>query len=79
MIISSRLVAALHNHAVTVAYARMAGGAINVEPLLAALEDFEGDRVRHRVLLLAVNEARVEVLIFIQLAASDRVLDLRAR
>ena len=82
--VSGRLVAALHNFAFTVAYARVAGSAVNIEPLLAALKHFHRDRERHHVLLFAVAicaqyYAGVEVAVGVQLAAGDGVEDLRTR
>jgi hypothetical protein len=82
--IGGRLVAAVNDLAQAVAHARVAGRAVDVEALLAALEHFHGHREGHQVLLFAVavgalHDAGVEVAVFAQLAARHGVQHLGTR
>ena len=72
-----RLVASLHNHSGAIAHPGVAGRAVDVEPLLAPRQHLHGNRKGKRVGLLAFDQAGVEKAVFAQLAASDRVRDLR--
>src|ERR1700722_20389681 len=54
----------------------MTGRAIDVEALLASRQHLHGDRERHQVSFLAVNQAGVEKAVFAQLAASHGVRNL---
>src|SRR6516162_5697648 len=58
--------------------------AVNIEPFLAALEHFDRDRERQLVVLFAIavralRHAGIEVGVFLQLPARNRVDDLRSR
>ncbi len=82
--VGGRLVAALHDLAQAVAHPRVAGRAVDVEPLLAALEHFHGGREGQLVVLFAVavgglGHAGVEVGVFVQLAAGHGVDHLGPR
>src|SRR5580704_15832267 len=77
MKIARRLVAAIDNHAQPIAHPRVAGRAIDVEPLLPALQHLDRCRKRQGILLLAIYKAGVEVLVLVQLIAGNRVEHLR--
>ena len=74
--IAGGVVAALDDHSGAVAYAGVAGGAVDVVAFLAAGEEFKCDLEREGVAFLAVDEAGVEVGIFVELAAAYGVVDL---
>jgi hypothetical protein len=82
--IGGRFVTSLDDSSEAVADPRMAGRAIDIEALLAALEHIESHRKRHQVLLFAIavcalHHAGVEVAVLAQLAAGHSVHHLRAR
>ena len=79
--ISSWLVTALDNRAQSVAYPRMAGGAIYVEALLALLQDGESCREGQLITLFAVSvrpgdRTGVEIAVFLQLPARYSIFNL---
>src|SRR5262249_58386289 len=74
--IARSVVAAQHNHALAIARARMARRAIDVEPLLPALQYLRCHREGKSIALLAVHQASVEVAVLMQLVACHSVRHL---
>jgi hypothetical protein len=71
--------AAADDHAVAIAQPVVAGRAVDVEPALAALDDFLGDREREVGGGLAVGALALEVSgVVVEVAAGDGALDQRA-
>jgi hypothetical protein len=64
----------LHNHAVSITDPAMAGGAIDIEPLLSTRQVLFGNRERKYVYLLAVDLSGVAGAIDAQMAARNRSL-----
>src|SRR5205823_4137057 len=59
------------NKTIAIPYARVAWGAVDVEALAAALQDFFGDWERHDVAGIVANPSGIEICVFMQLAAGD--------
>ena len=70
--------AALRDHAVAIAEARMAGSAVDVETLLPAREHFFSHRERHVVARIVAELAGVKVRVLVQLSASYGALHGKA-
>ena len=67
--------AALHDHSITVAELGMTGRAVDVEALLAARQNFRGDRERQVVAVVAADPAGIEIGIRVQMSASHGAFD----
>ena len=77
MEVAGRPVASLHDHAGTVAHARVTWRAKHVVLLLPAPQKLSGHRQRHAVAFFAARNPGVEVCILMQLRAGDRIFHLR--
>src|SRR5947199_57001 len=63
------------NETVAIAEARVTWGAINVEALAAALENYFGDRERHNIAGIGTDLAGVEIRVGAEIAAGYRAFN----
>src|ERR1700721_330759 len=69
----------LDDHADAVAHTRVARRAVNVVPLLPALQHLHRHWKRKTISLFSVHQTGIEVRVFVQLVARHCVLNLRTR
>ena len=75
---ASLRIPALNDHADAIAHARMTRRAVDVIPLLSTLKHLHRGWKRHAVPLFSIHQAGIEVSVFMQLVARNRILHLRS-